>query len=89
MTPIARASRPIARADPLGEVLVADGAERHVAGERRASSSPSADELAGLLVGGDQHQLGVRPARAPPRHRPRRWNGPRQLADLLGRGDVE
>ena len=73
---------PDRRADPLGEVLVADRAERHVAGERPSAPSPSAMSWPRLLVGADQQQ----PAAAPRRGRlgrPLERLG--QLADLPGR----
>ena len=61
--------------DPLGEVLVARGAERHVARERRRAAQRV--ELPALLVGGDQQG---RRARVERRRRALDRGG--QLADL-------
>ena len=79
LTPIARHSRPIGARDALGQVRVAGRAEGHVAGERRRSVA-EAEQLAGLLVGGDEdRERGTRG---------RCLDGRRQRADLAGRVDV-
>ena len=74
------------RADALRKVLVADGAERHVPGEGRGVIAKT-DELAGLLVRADQHQLVV-PATPGGTGIGRPLEGFGQLTDLPGRPDV-
>ena len=84
-------------ADPLDEVLVADRAERHVAGERGGRLAER-HQLAGLLVGGDEQRAGHGRAtrrrvpdsaatRGPDLARPLERRA--ELADLPRRPDVE
>ncbi len=66
--------------DPLGQLDVVDGAERHVAGERRRAVAER-DELPALLVRGDE-QRAARAAR-------RRLDARRQRPHLLRRPNVQ
>ena len=75
-TPIARSSSPIARPTRSARSSSPDGAQRHVAGERRRAVAQRV-ELAALLVGGDQQGRRARVER-----RRRSLDGRGQLADL-------
>ena len=72
---------PDRRADPFGQVLVADRAERHVPRERGRRLAER-HQLAGLLVGGDE-QRPIHGAASLPRPRLARPLEPgREFADL-------
>ena len=78
-------------AHPFREVRIADGAQRHVPSERRRAVTEG-QELAALLVGGDEHRggRGSRSGRDPAgRRHPRSLERLGQLAQLPRRPHVE
>jgi hypothetical protein len=68
--------------DPLGQVDIIDRPERHVPGERRRPVTEG-DELAALLVGGDQERAGTGASFR------RALQGRGQLANLARRAHVQ